>query len=231
MERVQYQIERTLPQLQLLDEGGLFTKTQLNAVTTQRRQYEARLVSHAPALDDFVHYANYEQNLFELITIKSRRLELSSHWRKQNDTYHSAHIISIWERLVTKHQHNVHAWTSYIQWADKRKMRVVVSRVYARALALHPTDVPLWLNAASHELNANMSTTSALTRLTQRRQSAQPSPPTSENIGIVGASSVGCISPALPDLARFGTTVTGDERVVSLILWAALGHFLGRITI
>ena len=165
MERVQYQIERTLPQLQLLDEGGLFTKTQLNAVTTQRRQYEARLVSHAPALDDFVHYANYEQNLFELITIKSRRLELSSHWRKQNDTYHSAHIISIWERLVTKHQHNVHAWTSYIQWADKRKMRVVVSRVYARALALHPTDVPLWLNAASHELNANMSTTSARTLL------------------------------------------------------------------
>jgi hypothetical protein len=64
----------------------------------------------------------------------------------------------------------------------------------------------------------------------QRRQSAQL-PANVGTIGIVGALSVGCISPALPDLARFSTTVTGDERVVSLILWAALGHFLGRITI
>ncbi|EPQ26024.1 uncharacterized protein PFL1_06477 [Pseudozyma flocculosa PF-1] len=175
MERVQYHLERSLPQLQLLDEAGVFTKEQLHSITTQRQSHEARLIRRAPQKVDFLRYADFEQNLSDLIVAKAVRMELGRHFTQQNYALHTGHIVSVWERLVRRFKWDVDSWQRYIEWANKRKMRVVVGRLYARALSLHPNKIPLWLSAASHELNNNSSTTAARSLLQRAlRQNALP---------------------------------------------------------
>ncbi|KAN0061146.1 U3 snoRNP protein [Thecaphora frezii] len=175
MERVQYHLERSLPQLQLLDEAGIFTKEQLHSITSQRQSHEARLIRRAPQKVDFLRYADFEQNLSDLIVTKAFRMDLGRHFTQQNYALHTGHIVGIWERLVRRFKWDVDSWQRYIEWANKRKMRVVVGRLYARALSLHPNKIPLWLSAASHELNNNSSTTAARSLLQRAlRQNALP---------------------------------------------------------
>lgn len=161
MERVQYQLERSVPQLQLLDENNLFTKEQLRSITTQRQTFEARLLRRGPDKQDFLRYAEFERNLADLINVKANRIGLPRAFHRDNAAAHTGHIIAIYERLVLKFKYDVDAWQQYIAFTKSRKMRVVTGRVYARALSLHPNNVPLWLSAAAHELNDNASTTAA----------------------------------------------------------------------
>ncbi|EST08094.1 U3 small nucleolar RNA-associated protein 6 [Kalmanozyma brasiliensis GHG001] len=161
MERVQYQLERSVPQLQLLDENGVFTKEQLRSITTQRQTFEGRLLRRGPDKNDFLRYADFERNLADLINVKANRIGLPRSFYRDNAAAHTGHIVAIYERLVLKFKYDVDAWQQYIAFAKSRKMRVVTGRVYARALSLHPNNVPLWLAAAAHELNDNASTTAA----------------------------------------------------------------------
>ena len=161
MERVQYQLERSIPQLQLLDENNVFSKDQLRSITTQRKTFEGRLLRRGPDKNDFLRYAEYERNLADLINVKANRIGLPRAFHRENAAAHTGHIIAIYERLVLKFKYDVDAWQQYIAFAKSRKMRVVTGRVYARALSLHPNNVPLWLAAAAHELNDNSSTTAA----------------------------------------------------------------------
>lgn len=161
MERVQYQLERSVPQLQLLDENNVFSKEQLRSITTQRQTFEGRLLRRGPDKQDFLRYADFERNLADLINVKANRIGLPRSFHRDNAAIHTGHIIAIYERLVLKFKYDVDAWQQYIAFAKSRKMRVVTGRVYARALSLHPNNVPLWLAAAAHELNDNASTTAA----------------------------------------------------------------------
>lgn len=161
MERVQYQLERSVPQLQLLDENGVFSKEQLRSITTQRQTFEGRLLRRGPDKNDFLRYADFERNLADLINLKANRIGLPRSFHRDNAAAHTGHIVAIYERLVLKFKYDVDAWQQYIAFAKSRKMRVVTGRVYARALSLHPSNVALWLAAAAHELNDNSSTTAA----------------------------------------------------------------------
>ncbi|SPO28033.1 related to UTP6 - U3 snoRNP protein [Ustilago trichophora] len=161
MERVQYQLERSVPQLQLLDDNNVFSKDQLRSITTQRHTFEARLLRRDPDKNDYLRYAQFERNLADLINVKANRIGLPRAFHRDIATHHTAHIIAIYERLVLKFKYDVDAWQQYIAFAKSRKMRLVTARVYARALSLHPNNVPLWLAAADHELNDNASTTAA----------------------------------------------------------------------
>lgn len=161
MDRVQYQLERSVPQLQLLDENNVFSKEQLRSITTQRQTFEGRLLRRGPDKKDYLRYAEFERNLADLINVKANRIGLPRAFHRDNATHHTGHIIAIYERLVLKFKYDVDAWLQYIAFAKSRKMRVVTGRLYARALSLHPNSVPLWLAAAAHELNDNASTTAA----------------------------------------------------------------------
>ncbi|SJX64113.1 related to UTP6-U3 snoRNP protein [Sporisorium reilianum f. sp. reilianum] len=161
MERVQYQLERSVPQLQLLDDNNVFSKDQLRSITSQRQTFEGRLLRRGPDKNDFLRYAEFERNLADLINVKANRIGLPRSFHRDNAAAHTGHIVAIYERLVLKFKYDVDAWQQYIAFAKSRKMRVVTGRVYARALSLHPNNVPLWLAAAAHELNDNSSTTAA----------------------------------------------------------------------
>lgn len=179
MERVQYSLERTLPQLKLLDEHAILSKEELRSVTSQRQDFEARLIRRQAEKSDFVRYLDFETDLNSLIVLRSRsrtreaaervragdedarsRLLPRTFFAKQAASY-SAQCVAIFERLVRKFRWDVDAWIRYLSWAKSRKMRVVAGRVYARALALHPSRPDLWLSAADYELNSHADTTAA----------------------------------------------------------------------
>ncbi|WFD41881.1 U3 snoRNP protein [Malassezia psittaci] len=179
MERVQYSLERSLPQLRLLDEHKILSKDELRSITSQRQALEARLIRRKADKADFLEYLSLEHDLNDLVLLRAKKRlqdaksnsmkEEDEHekkllprnfFRKQAATY-SAVCISIFERMVQKFRYDVSAWEQYIAWARKCKMRVVVGRVFARALSLHPTHVSLWISAADYELNSNADTTAA----------------------------------------------------------------------
>lgn len=161
MERVQYQLERSIPQLRLLEEHRVFSKEELRSLVSQRQALESRLLRRGLELTDYMRYLELEQNLDRLINTKAKRLGLPRTFTHANSAIHTGHMISIYERMVQKFKHDTHSWLAYIEYARTKKMRVVTGRVMARALALHTTDVELWILAASYELNDNSSTTAA----------------------------------------------------------------------
>ena len=179
MERVQYSLERTLPQLRVLDEHGILTKDELRSLTSQRQSFEARLIRRKADKNDFVRYLDFEDDLHALIMLRAReRNRLVMERIKSGDkdaksqllprsffpkqaAHSSAHCVAIFERLVLKFRWDLDAWERYIAWAKKRKMRVVAGRVYARALAMHPMQPSLWLSAADYELNTHADTSAA----------------------------------------------------------------------
>lgn len=153
---MQYELERTLPSLQLCDERGIFSKDQeIRQISHRRSQFEQTLVRRHVRPDDFVRYFEYENKLDQLLHLRIAKADLSPKESAQLRRDSSAHIVSIFERGVKKCRYDVDLWQRYIKWASAKGMRVVVGRITARAIALHPTKMELWLSAANYELNVN----------------------------------------------------------------------------
>jgi hypothetical protein len=164
--RVQYEMERTLSSLQLATRYGLFSKeVELRAITQRRRAFENALVRRHALVQDYLDYLKFEEDLEVLRVLRVTRL------KDQNEIPRSdmikmqkeaiSHIISIFERGVKRLKFNYLLWETYISWAHRKKMRVVVSRISARALSLFPNKVELWLLVANIEMNDFQSASTA----------------------------------------------------------------------
>ncbi len=97
--------------------------------------------------------------------------------QRQLRAAYTARLISIYERAVRKLKARAHVWASYLAWCRQRGMRVVGGRVRARALAMHPTSMLFWIDAADEELNANGSVTAARALLQRALAINAPPPP------------------------------------------------------
>jgi len=95
MEKVQFQLEATLPELKDLHEKGLFSKVsslslfsstfelmgsqyEINEITRRRTGYETSLIRQVTRKEDFFKYAEYEINLERLRRVRWKRLSMSS---------------------------------------------------------------------------------------------------------------------------------------------------------
>ncbi len=74
MERVTYQLERSLPSLDLLHTHGLFTRPELQALTSQRQRHEANLVRRVALWEDFVSYIKFEEDTEKLRLLRQKAL-------------------------------------------------------------------------------------------------------------------------------------------------------------
>lgn len=164
--RIQYELERTLPGLQLAAKHGLFDSgTELRAITQKRRQYEGALVRRQAIPNDYMRYVKFEEDLEQLRLMRLARLrdenEIPRHdvAKMHNEATH--HIVSIFERGIQRCKYEYGLWRHYMEWAQRRRMRSASSRIAARALALFPNNQHLWLTVADYELNQNLSTTTA----------------------------------------------------------------------
>lgn len=154
MERVQYSLERTLPVLRLLDSEGILSKEELQAVTSQRRDFEARLIRRKAEKQDFLHYIAFEQDVNRLILLRARARQeceaaeaekygasdstqlLPRHFFAKIAANFSAVCISIFERMARKFPWDIDCWEQYLNFVKRQKMRVIVGRVYARCVSV-----------------------------------------------------------------------------------------------
>lgn len=74
MEKVQFQLEGTLPELKDLHEKGLFSRPEIQEITKRRTAFETALVRRQARKDDFFKYAEYEINLEKLRKIRWKKL-------------------------------------------------------------------------------------------------------------------------------------------------------------
>lgn len=176
MDRVQYQLERLLPSLQLLAALDLFSRPELQALTQQRRHYETNLITADVGISHYLDYAKFEEDFERLTSLRvsragkdergNERVVLKD--RNKLKRFQERHLISIWQRMVSKlgpKQSDV--FVLYLKWLHGRKMRRVYSEVAAQGLSLHPANTDLWIMVADWELNDNLDASAA--RLTLLR--------------------------------------------------------------
>ena len=63
---VRYLLEESVPELQALVDGGIFTRDETRAIVARRQAFEYALKRRTPVLDDFIRYVNYEASLNKL---------------------------------------------------------------------------------------------------------------------------------------------------------------------
>ncbi|KAK0566493.1 U3 snoRNP protein [Tilletia horrida] len=190
MERVQYSLERTLPSLHTLDATKTFTRDELRALTAQRASLETALVRRIANRDgsDYIAYVAFEDKIEKLRLVRTAKAEAEAHaerktrgrgkgkaavadedapvggTKEQQARLRAAYLarcIAIFERGVTKLKDSLPLWQAYLAWARARNMRIVVGRVFARALNLHTTHIALWIQAAGYELGTNYAANTA----------------------------------------------------------------------
>ncbi|EMD33556.1 hypothetical protein CERSUDRAFT_98123 [Gelatoporia subvermispora B] len=153
MERVQFQQEQMLAELKDLVNKGLFTQKEIKQIMIKRTAFETALVRRIPRKADFLRYVAYEMQLEALRKKRIARLKPERAAPSISDYALVRRQFHIFERALKRFKGDIGLWVQYIQLAKKEGARVLVGRITARALQLHPHVPALYILAAAHELS------------------------------------------------------------------------------
>jgi U3 small nucleolar RNA-associated protein 6 len=184
-ENVELSLERMLPALQDLQKRQIFDEAEVRSMIEQRRTFEYKLQKRAAELGDYIRYLEYELKLERLRRLRMTRLRrrvaglgadaraAAGTVRGEGDHAGVRHIHKLFERALRKFGQSSAGgtpggpalWEQYATFAEREGAGKTLSRLFARALALHPQRVSLWVRAAEWEWRANGSAKSARTML------------------------------------------------------------------
>lgn len=175
-EIVDYRVEKSYGELELLIEFGLYTKEIANEIIAKRREFEYALRKRTRSKLDYLKYIKYEMNILDSLekyrktTLENlkdkektkdlddvdRRLLLLQ-TKKLNDIIRSrsGHISSLFRKLATSFQFDETLWLAYIEYAKGRNWNSRVSALYWRLLRVAGGNASLWAAAAQHEIESN----------------------------------------------------------------------------
>lgn len=175
-EIVEYRVEKTLDELNLLVDFGLFSKELAKEIVSKRQNFEYTLRRRNRTKLDYLKYIKFEVNLLNAIDNYRRTIIKNYHKiktkdnldridhkllllqaRKLNDVVRSrcAHISSLFRKLTTNFQFDSKLWLAYIDFAKSRYWNTRVTALYWRLLRVSGHDEKIWLAAAQHETEAN----------------------------------------------------------------------------
>jgi len=147
---VQMLLEEMVPELQGFVEHGVLSKAEVRALVKKRTDFEYRLRRRAAERRDFERYIEYEQTFEQLL--KARRERLGATKGKSAAKFSCVkHIHFIFDRAVKKFRGDIDLWLAWIDYAKAEQSSKVLSKVFARALQLHPRNAQLWVHAAAYE--------------------------------------------------------------------------------
>lgn len=176
-EIVEYRVERTLDELNLLVEFGIFTQNEAKEIVAKRERFEYTLRRKTKSKLDYLKYIRFETNLLESIEKYKKRI-ISDYYnsKKSSDTVEeierkilllqakklndiirsrSTHISSLFRKLTIKFQFDKKLWLAYIEFAKTRNWNNRVTALYWRLLRVAGDDQSIWLQAAAHEVEVN----------------------------------------------------------------------------
>ncbi|KAG8743011.1 U3 snoRNP protein [Ceratobasidium sp. 414] len=161
MERVHFYQEQMLPELKEFEEKGIFSKSETHSILKKRTAFESALIRRVALKSDYIKYVQYEITLEALRKKRVERTNATETKTSLSDYSIIRRQFYILERAVRKFKNDVPLWIHYIELAKSNKARALVGKLCARALSLHPTSPPLYVIAASHELDSTHSPTGA----------------------------------------------------------------------
>ncbi|WWD16198.1 hypothetical protein CI109_100624 [Kwoniella shandongensis] len=155
MDKVQFQLEATLPELKDLYEKGLFTKSEINQITKRRTALETALIRRVSRKEDFFKYAEYEINLERLRKVRWKKLKYHLNPPPPSASTYSLprRALYILKRATVKFPGDLAVWLAYVEYASREGMRKVVGKGLTNALQHHPTSSTLYLLQTYYHLH------------------------------------------------------------------------------
>ncbi|KAG8785644.1 U3 snoRNP protein [Ceratobasidium sp. 428] len=157
MERVHFYQEQMLPELKEFEEKGIFSQSETRAILKQRTAFESALIRRVALKSDYIKYVQYEITLEALRKKRVARLNATETKTSLSDYSIIRRQFYVLERAVRKFKNDVSLWIHYIELAKSNRARALVAKLCSRALSLHPNSTPLYIIAASHELDTTLS--------------------------------------------------------------------------
>ena len=164
-DNVQKILERSIPELEDLQERGLFNEHEIRSITNKRRDYEYRLQRRGKTLEDFLRYIEYEKSIDKLRLLRKERMKLQKN--TLSDFSCTRRVQFIFDRALQRFQQNISLWLMCIDHAIATKSGKRIGRLFPKALRLHPLNISLWVKAAEWECNGNQSFDTARILLTR----------------------------------------------------------------
>ncbi|EIW70164.1 hypothetical protein TREMEDRAFT_29550 [Tremella mesenterica DSM 1558] len=182
MDKVQYQLESTLPELKDLHEKGLFSKNEIDEITRRRTTFETALIRRKTRKEDYFRYAEYEINLEVLRRIRWKRLKYDRNPPPPSISTYSLprRTLYILKRATVKFPSDLAVWLAYIEYASREGMRKVVAKGLNNALQQHPLSPTLYLLSSYHHLHPN-SPFPSITSSNKPTSSSDPNDPASSS--------------------------------------------------
>mmetsp|Transcript_17732 Transcript_17732/g.26423 ORF Transcript_17732/g.26423 Transcript_17732/m.26423 type:complete len:631 (-) Transcript_17732:182-2074(-) len=153
-EEVQAILDGYVPYLRDYMERGIFSEPEIKAIVSRRRDSEYLLKRREARKSDFLRYAETETKLEHLRKLRWERIVRETNPKKKGGIG-DGHIINnvhfIFRRAVKKWRGDLGLVMQHIQFCKETESNQMLGVVYADALKIHPRNVSLWIDAASHE--------------------------------------------------------------------------------
>ncbi|CAM9692111.1 unnamed protein product, partial [Chrysoparadoxa australica] len=154
---VQATLDGFVPILLELQERGIFAADEVKSILKRRRDSEYALRRHKARKRDYLSYLEAEMNLEQLRQLRRTRLVRQGVKLKTDsiDYAGAKHINAIFDKAILKFPGDINIWLQYLDFASQQGSSKALSRVFARALQMHPREGGLWIKAASWEFFDN----------------------------------------------------------------------------
>ncbi|KAJ3194354.1 U3 snoRNP protein [Irineochytrium annulatum] len=172
-ESVQFHLERMLPELEDLEERGVFKKPEIKAIVKRRTALEYALHRRITRRADYLRYIEYETNLEKLRRKRKRRLKLDIVTTRNNANANNHSNVTLSDFSIVRRIHHlyqgalkkfpgdINLWLQYFEWSRSTGSSRALGRTFAKALSLHPGKPPMWILAAKWEFEENANMTAA----------------------------------------------------------------------
>ncbi|ODV66527.1 hypothetical protein HYPBUDRAFT_111439 [Hyphopichia burtonii NRRL Y-1933] len=157
-DKVRYYLEQSVPELEDLQDKGLFERNEITMIMRRRTDFEQRIQGRGSRPRDFLKYCDFEVNLEKLRKKRLIRLKsvgLIKQKRSISDWAGPRRILFIMQRSVRRFPGDLELWAKYLQQAKEHGAIKVIYSVYSRLLQLQPRNIDAWLSAARYEFEDN----------------------------------------------------------------------------
>ncbi|KAI8810664.1 hypothetical protein BJ742DRAFT_171015 [Cladochytrium replicatum] len=189
-EQVQFHLERMLPDLEELQERGIFTRNEVKAIVKRRTAFEYAVHRAMKKKTDYLRYIEFELNLESLRKRRQERLAMAARkglvksvmrkgkndvQRRGGDDKVAVHsssdgsivkrINGLYSKALRKFPGDVDLWLQFFAWAETCKNMKTTSRFLIKAIQSHPRKPVFWIKAAKIEFERNNNMNAARTLL------------------------------------------------------------------
>jgi U3 small nucleolar RNA-associated protein 6 len=164
-EHVQAALDDMVAPLRDLLDRGIFSDAEIKAIVSRRRESEYLLRRRAARKADFLRYIEAEMALEKLRQLRTKKLSNRSDRKREEVVSARAkngglpigdvHIVQLihllFIRVLRKFRSDVALHLQHAAFAKESKSYNKLTTIYTEALQVHPRNVGLWIEAASHE--------------------------------------------------------------------------------